>query len=63
MKKSDLVIYISPTTGMSDNVPGVVVEMHGDWALVLWTDLNFAHLVPLDWLKVISGGSMSNEDR
>ena len=54
MKRGDLVIYISPINGMTDNVPGVVMEMHEPWALVLWTDLACAHLVPLEWLSVIA---------
>ena len=62
MKEGDLVIYLSPLNGMTDKVPGIVMEMHEPWALVLWTDLNFAHLVPLEWLKMISRGSVPNED-
>ena len=57
MKEGDLVIYLSPLNGMTDNVPGIVMEMHEPWA-----DLNFAHLVPLEWLKMISRGSVPNED-
>ena len=58
MKRGDLVIYRSPFNGQTDYVPGVVLEMHEPWALIMWTDLAFAHLVPLEWLQVISGGSM-----
>ena len=62
MKKGDLVIYRSPL-GMTDNVPGVVLEMHDPWALILWTDLAFAHLVPLEWLQLIAEASVISGSR
>lgn len=58
MKRGDLVIYVSPINGMTDNVPGVVLEMHEPWVLVHWTDLDFSHLVSIEWLEVIAEGSV-----
>ncbi len=55
-------IYRSPL-GMTDNVPGVVLEMHEPWALILWTDLAFAHLVPLEWLQLIAEAGMVSGSR
>ena len=63
MKRGDLVIYVSPINGLTDNIPGVVMEMHEPWALVFWTDLNFAHLVPVEWLSVIAEGGMTSGSR
>ena len=62
MKRGDLVIYRSPL-GMTDNVPGVVLEMHEPWALILWTDLAFAHLVPLEWLQLIAEAGVVSGSR
>ena len=56
-------IYRSPFNGQTDYVPGVVLEMHEPWALVMWTDLAFAHLVPIEWLELIAEASAISGSR
>ena len=51
-------IYRSPFNGQTDYVPGIVLEMHEPWALIMWTDLAFAHLVPIEWLELIGEASV-----
>ena len=51
-------IYRSPFNGQTDYVPGIVLEMHEPWALIMWTDLAFAHLVPIEWLELIREASV-----